>query len=80
MTRRRRDESESRLQDSVVVTNHRVVVAAGPILADTHISYVTPSLRYETVYLAKSAPSADISDCCIAKNGTSQPLKSQALL
>jgi 3'-phosphoadenosine 5'-phosphosulfate sulfotransferase (PAPS reductase)/FAD synthetase len=62
VTGRRRDESESRLQDSVVVTDRKVGVAAGPTLADTYISYVTPSLRYETVYLDKPASSAGISD------------------
>jgi hypothetical protein len=73
VTGRRRDESESQLQDSAVVTDHRPVVVAGPTLANAHISYVTRSLRYETVPSAKTSPSADISDCCIAKNGTSQP-------
>jgi hypothetical protein len=70
---RRWDESESRLQECAVVADHRAIVVAGPTLADIRVSYVTPSLRHGTVYSAKAALSATITDYCEAKNGTSQP-------
>ena len=79
MIGRRRDKSESRLQKYAFVTDPRGVVFAGPILANSRISYVTPSLRHGIVCLAEAALSAVIPDYCGAKNGISQPSKGQAL-
>ena len=70
MIGRRRDESESRLQECVIVADHRAIVVR-PILANTCISYVTPSLRHGTAYSAKAVLNTIVSDCYGAKNATS---------
>jgi hypothetical protein len=70
---RRRDKSESRLQEYAFVTDPRGVVFARPILANSRISYVTPSLQHGIVCLAEAPLSAVIPDYCGAKNGISQP-------
>ena len=49
----------------------RVIVVTGPILANTRISYVTPSVRHGTAYSAKAVLNTVISDCYGAKNGIS---------
>ena len=80
MMGRRRDGSESRLHECAVDTDHRVILVAGPIFADARVSYVTPSLRRETVYATKAALSVTTTGYCGAENGTGHPCKERVLL
>jgi hypothetical protein len=76
---RRRDKSESRLQKCAVVADHRIVVV-GPILANTRISYVTPSLQHETVRSAR-AHQAQLSPITAERRTEpASPERAQALL
>jgi len=55
LTELRRAEGEPRLQERAVAADHRVILVAGPILANTCVSYVTPSFGRGTVYSVEAA-------------------------
>ena len=55
LTELRRAEDESRLQERAVAADHRVILVAGPILANIRVSYVTLSFGCRTVYSVEAA-------------------------